>query len=87
MPIAAKYYPHPITEDFDLLTAYSLARSVSAGQAGANGRFAQKLVETSPSSWAETDMKELMTSGPVARDRQGRHHGPVSLGAAVSAPA
>lgn len=87
VPIAAKYNPHPITENFTILTAYSLARSVTANPAGANNRFAQNLVETSPSSWAETDIKELMTSGKVARETEkGDIAGPVSLGAAVSAP-
>ena len=87
VPIAAKYNPHPITENFNILTAYSLARSVTANQAGANNRFAQNLVETSASSWAETDIKELMTSGKVARETdKGDIAGPVSLGAAVSAP-
>ena len=87
VPIAAKYNPHPITERFDLLTAYSLARTVTANTAGANNRFAQNLVETSDSSWAETDIKELMTSGRVQRETdKGDIAGPVSLGAAVSAP-
>lgn len=87
VPIAAKYDPHPITERFNLLTAYSLARSVTAMSGGANNRFAQNLVETSQSSWAETDIKELMTSGRVQRETdKGDVAGPVSLGAAVSAP-
>ena len=87
VPIAAKYDPHPITERFNILTAYSLARSVTAIQGGANNRTAQNLVETSPSSWAETDIKELMTSGRVQRETEkGDIAGPVSLAAAVSAP-
>jgi ABC-type uncharacterized transport system involved in gliding motility auxiliary subunit len=87
VPIAAKYNPHPITERFNLLTAYALARSVTSMQGGANNRFAQNLVETSPSSWAETDIKELMTSGRVQRETdKGDIAGPVSLAAAVSAP-
>ena len=88
VPIAAKYNAHPITDRFNLLTAYAMARSVTANQAGANNRFAQNLVETGPNSWAETDIKELMTSGKVGRDTdQGDIAGPVSLAAAVSAGA
>ena len=88
VPIAAKYNPHPITERFELLTAYPLARSVTANPAGANNRFAQNLIETSGSSWAETDVKQLMTSGKVQRETdKGDLAGPVSLGAAVSAGA
>ena len=88
VPLAARYNPHPITERFNLLTAYSMARSVSSISAGANNRFAQNLIETSPRSWAEMNIKELMTSGRVTRDEaQGDKPGPVSLGAAVSTSA
>jgi len=88
VPIAAKYNPHPITERFNLLTAYPFARSVTANPSGANNRFAQTLIETSESSWAETDIKQLMTSGQVLRETdKGDLAGPVSLGAAVSAAA
>ena len=76
VPIAAKYNPHPITEHFNVLTAYSVARSVTPNQAGANNRFAQNLVETSPKAWGETDIKALMTSGQVGAGRQGRSEGP-----------
>lgn len=87
VPVAAKYEAHAITERFELMTAYPLARSVSAIASGANGRFAQDLVKTSASSWAESDIKELTTSGRVARDvEKGDRPGPISLAAAVSAP-
>lgn len=87
VPIAAKYNPHPITERFNLATAYSLARSVSSISGGANNRFAQNLAETSANSWAETDIKELMSSGRVQQETaEGDIAGPISLAAAVSAP-
>ena len=84
VPIAAKYNPHPITENFNVLTAYSVARTITANQAGANNRFAQNLIETGAKAWGETDIKALMTSGQVAQDDRDLK-GPVSLGAAVSA--
>ena len=84
VPIAAKYNPHPITQNFNVLTAYSLARSVTANQAGANNRFAQNLVETSAAAWGETDIKSLMTTGRVGEDERDLK-GPVPLAAAVSA--
>ena len=87
-PVAATYEPHPITDRFKLLTAYPLARSVSSASGGANGKTAQNLVMTSQNSWAETDIKRLTTSGEVTRDLdKGDVAGPVSLAAAVSAPA
>ncbi|HEX5375928.1 MAG TPA: hypothetical protein VFW48_07195, partial [Solirubrobacterales bacterium] len=88
VPVAAKYDSHPITERFNLLTAYPLARSVTPATGGGSGKFAQALVETSASSWAETDIKRLTTTGEVKRDvDQGDKPGPITLAAAVSAPA
>jgi ABC-type uncharacterized transport system involved in gliding motility auxiliary subunit len=85
VPVAASYPPHPITENFRLLTAYPLARSMSPVEGGVNGHTAQKVVETSKSSWAETNIKSL--SGQPAKLDEGDKPGPVSLGSAVSAPA
>jgi ABC-type uncharacterized transport system involved in gliding motility auxiliary subunit len=88
VPVAAKYNPHAITDRFKLITAYPLARSVSGITAGVNGRYATNLVETSANSWAESDIKGLMTTGEVTRDlEKGDKAGPISLAAAVSAPA
>ena len=41
VPVAASYPPHPITENFSLLTAYPLARSMSPVEGGVNGHTAQ----------------------------------------------
>ncbi len=88
VPVAAKYEPHPITDQFNLLTAFPLARSVSAIAGGVNGHNAQNLVSTSANSWAESNIKELTTTGKVARELdKGDKAGPISLAAAVSAPA
>jgi ABC-type uncharacterized transport system involved in gliding motility auxiliary subunit len=88
VPVAARYEQHAITDRFKLITAYRLARSVNVVSGGVNGRHAQALVQTGPNSWAETDFKRLMTSGEVSRDtEQGDKAGPISLAAAVSAPA
>jgi ABC-type uncharacterized transport system involved in gliding motility auxiliary subunit len=88
VPVAANYPAHAITENFNLLTAYPLARSVAAVEGGTNGHTAQSIVETSPSSWAEVDIRTLTTTGKVTRDiDKGDKPGPISLAAAVSAPA
>ena len=87
-PVAASYQPHAITERFELLTAYRLARSVAPVAGGTSGKFPQPLVETSPNSWGETDIKTLSTTGEVKREEdKGDKAGPVSLAAAVSSPA
>jgi gliding motility-associatede transport system auxiliary component len=88
VPVAAKYDTHPITDRFNLMTAYPLARSITSIEGGVNGHSAQNLIETSKNSWAETDIKRLATTGQVERELdKGDKAGPVSLGAAVSAPA
>jgi gliding motility-associatede transport system auxiliary component len=86
VPVAAIYPAHPITQNFNLLTAYPLARSMSPVEGGVNGHTAQKIVETSKSSWAETNLKSL-TGGQPAKLDEGDKPGPVALASAVSAPA
>jgi ABC-type uncharacterized transport system involved in gliding motility auxiliary subunit len=86
VPVAANYPPHPITQRFSLLTAFPLARSASPVTGGVNGHTAQTFVESSPRSWAESDIKSLLASGEVSLDEsKGDKKGPVSIGAAVSA--
>ncbi len=87
VPVAASYPPHPITQNFNLLTAYPLARSMGPVQGGVNNRTAQSLVETSRNSWAETDLKGLASGQPAKLDEGKDKKGPVSLASAVSAPA
>ncbi len=88
VPVAASYPQHPITDRFNLLTAFPLARSVTPVTGGASGRSAQSIVETSPKSWAETDLKQVYAGGEVKLDEaKGDKPGPISIAAAVSAPA
>lgn len=87
VPVAASYPSHPITDRFSLLTAYPLARSVTAASGGTEGRYAQVFIETSPRSWAETDLKKLYGGQLSADDSKGDKQGPVGVGAAVSAAA
>ena len=87
VPVAATYPPHAITDRFNLLTAYPLARSVHPIEGGVEGRVARPFVETGPRSWAEADIDEL-ASGEVTMDEaEGDVPGPIIIAAAVSAPA
>ena len=87
VPVAAIYPPHAITEGFRVMTAFPLARSVLPVEGGVGGHTAQPIVQTSQQSWSETDLKNL-TSGRVELNAdQGDKPGPVTLGAAVTAPA
>ena len=83
VPIAASYPAHPITDRFALLTAFPLARSVKPIEGGTEGRVAESFVETSPRSWAESNLD--LTGGEVALEEdQGDVPGPISIAAAVS---
>jgi ABC-type uncharacterized transport system involved in gliding motility auxiliary subunit len=57
VPIAANYPSHPITERFTMMTAFPLARGLSIVQGGVGGHTASPVVESSPQSWAEADIK------------------------------
>lgn len=86
VPVAASYPAHPITERFNFLTAFPLARSVTLIPNGVNGRVAQTFVETGARSWAEADTRSLLTTGDVKLDEsKGDKKGPVSIAAASSA--
>jgi ABC-type uncharacterized transport system involved in gliding motility auxiliary subunit len=85
-PIAASYPSHPITDRFRLMTAYPLARGLSIVQGGVGGHNASAVVETSPQSWGESDLKSLFEGKEVSLDEsKGDKPGPVVLAAAVSA--
>src|SRR5439155_17480889 len=87
VPVAANYPSHAITQRFSFLTAYPLARSVVPVSGGVNGHTAQPFIETGARSWAETDIKSLLTTGEVALDEgKGDKKGPITIAAAVSAP-
>ena len=87
MPVAASYPSHPITERFNVMTVYPVARSVTPVQGGVNGHTAQPIVETSDRSWAETDLKALFAGKEIKLDEaQGDKKGPISVADAVSAP-
>ena len=87
-PVVATYPSHPITERFNVLTAFPLARSVSPVAGGGSGKLAQSFLETSSRSWAEADIDQLMKTGEVTMDEaKGDKRGPVAIGASVVSPA
>lgn len=90
VPVVASYPQHPVTENFDLLTAFPLAQSVR-GEAGVELGLAntQDLLQTSDRSWSESDVKSLVSGGQVALDEaSGDHRGPITiaLSLAMDAP-
>ncbi|HKT79849.1 MAG TPA: GldG family protein [Vicinamibacterales bacterium] len=84
VPVAASYPSHPIVDRFNVLTAYPLARSATPVSGGVNNHTAQSFVQSSPRSWAETDLKSLAAGKVDLETAKGDKEGPVSLAAAVS---
>ena len=58
VPVAANYPSHPITERFNVLTAYPLARSVTPVTGGVNGHTAQPFVEIEPAELGRSRHQE-----------------------------
>ena len=84
VPVAASYPPHAITGDFNLLTAFPLARSVRPAAGGAAGRIGEVVVETGARSWAEADLSQLATGEVTLDEDAGDVPGPVPIAAVVS---
>jgi gliding motility-associatede transport system auxiliary component len=81
-PIVGPPYPyHEITKDFRVMTAFHTARSLEAGKGTIEGVTAQNLLETSPASWAETD---LTLKEPIEMNEGKDRKGPVPLGAVAT---
>jgi len=80
-PIVAQYPYHEITKDFRVMTAFHTARSLAAGKESKAGITAQDLLQTSPRSWAETDLK---LKGDIKLDEGKDKVGPITIGVAVT---
>lgn len=84
VPVAASYPPHAITENFALLTAFPLARSVRAVEGGVAGRIPQTVIETGARSWAEADLAQLATGEVTLDEDAGDVAGPIPIAVVVS---
>jgi ABC-type uncharacterized transport system involved in gliding motility auxiliary subunit len=88
VPVVATYPEHPITDNFGLLTAFPLARSVVPIPGGVEGRVARSFAETGERSWADTDLAAVFAGQPLEQNEEaGDLPGPVSLAAAVGVDA
>ena len=86
VPVAASYPPHAITENFNVLTAFPLARSIRPVAGGTDGRIPEILIETGPRSWAEVNLAELATGEVQLNEDAGDISGPVPIAVTVSQP-
>jgi ABC-type uncharacterized transport system involved in gliding motility auxiliary subunit len=88
VPVALRYPSHPITENFNVMTAFPLARSVAPVSGGVGGHYAQSFIETGEAAWAVADLKKVLETGQIQpKPDKADKTGPISIGAAVSAPA
>jgi ABC-type uncharacterized transport system involved in gliding motility auxiliary subunit len=87
--VAAPPYPsHPVTEGFRVSTVFPLARSITPASSPPAGRTVQKLVETAPAAWAETDVKQLRAGvQPELNQESGDKQGPVGMAVTVTTAA
>lgn len=85
VPVAADYPSHPITDRFNVLTAFPLARSVEPTPNEISNLIAEAFLQTGSQSWAETDIARLtQTSEVELQENQGDRPGPVTIGVAVT---
>jgi ABC-type uncharacterized transport system involved in gliding motility auxiliary subunit len=87
VPVVAQYPSHPITDRFNVITAYPLARSITPILPASNGRAAVTIIQTSPRSWAEADMAQLKSGKVELNPDKGDKPGPVSIGAVTATTA
>jgi ABC-type uncharacterized transport system involved in gliding motility auxiliary subunit len=79
MPLVTSYQPHAITEGFDIMTFFPMARSITPSPSPPEGRQVQPLLKTGPNSWGETEL--LDDKARFDRDRD--LEGPVTIAAVV----
>jgi ABC-type uncharacterized transport system involved in gliding motility auxiliary subunit len=84
VPVVAKYPSHPITDRFQVITAFPLARSITPILPASNGRAAIPIIQTSERSWAEMDMNQLKSGRVELNADKGDKAGPVTIGAVTA---
>lgn len=76
IPIVSQYEKHAITKDFNVMTFFPEARSVSRHSETASGVIVTEIAKTSPQSWAETGP---LTSNKISYDDGADLKGPVTV--------
>jgi gliding motility-associatede transport system auxiliary component len=85
-PVVQKYASHPITDKLNgQPTVFHIARPVRRAE-GSDANVTE-LALTSPQSWAESDVKDLLASKPVALDPTKDRAGPLAVAVARELPA
>ncbi|HEV8395480.1 MAG TPA: Gldg family protein [Vicinamibacterales bacterium] len=85
--VGPPYPMHAITERFDLLTVFPLARAITAETGAGEGRTPQPFLQTHQRSWAESTMSQLQDPNQLKpEEAKGDLPGPVTIGMAVAVP-
>ena len=77
IPIISKYENHEITKDFNIMTFFPEARSVTPIEEHKSGLTVKSLAKTSPRSWAETS--SISGVDRIVYDKGKDVMGPISL--------
>ena len=87
VPVAAPPYPnHVVTDRFNLITMFPMARAIVPAKGAPPERTAQPLVQTTPRAWAEVNLASLEGDGLQPEPDKGDTTGPVSMAVAVAVP-
>lgn len=80
IPVVSSYPKHQITDNFNIITFFPVARSISFDLDGNKDIDFEPVIQASPSSWAETDMDKRDADFDPKKDRKGL----IAIGATVS---
>lgn len=81
--LVAKYESHTITDRFNQMTFFPLARSVEPAKDSISGVTVETLFKSNPNSWGKTDLKSLQGREVTVGDKTDLK-GPLSLAVAVT---
>ncbi|MEK6577288.1 MAG: Gldg family protein [Nitrospirota bacterium] len=80
IPVVSNYPRHQITNNFNIITFFPVARSIGFDLDGSNDISFEPVIQTSPSSWAETDLDKRDADFDPKKDTKG----PVEIAATVT---
>jgi len=89
VPVSAPPYPsHAITQDFNLITMFPVARAITPAKDAPAGRSGQSFVQTAQRSWGETNFASLEDPAKLTPEpEKGDVSGPVSIAVATAVAA
>jgi ABC-type uncharacterized transport system involved in gliding motility auxiliary subunit len=89
VPVSAPPYPsHAITQDFNLITMFPVARAITPAKDAPAGRSGQSFVQTAQRSWGETNFASLEDPAKLTPEpEKGDVTGPVSIAVATAVAA